>query len=171
MADRHGKRIGGILRRSLFQPQQRPNHQLHLTLLRAAVPNHTHLHFHRRVLTQLDTGFRRGQQGYTTNMRQLERAFGVHRVENFFHGHRFRPVIVNQRSQRRSDHSQTQMKAFRSTRPDNAGSNHAVSDTIRFNDAEASAFGSAIDSEDTHHQPNAHKLIAFNLRISAFIGG
>jgi hypothetical protein len=46
-----------------------------------------------------------------------------------------------------------------------------VSDSIRFNDAEASAFGSAIDSEDTHDQPNAQKLSAFNLRLSAFIGG
>ena len=82
VANRHGQRIGGVVRRRhLVQSEQQLDHLLHLPLVRAAVSHDGALHFGRRVFEHLASRLDRGQNRDAARVTELERASGVGRVE------------------------------------------------------------------------------------------
>ena len=82
VANRHGQRICGIVRRRhLVQSEQQLDHLLHLPLVRTAVSHDGALHFGRRVLEHFATGFDRGENRDAARVTELERASRVGRVE------------------------------------------------------------------------------------------
>ena len=83
VTDRHGERVGGIVRRGrLRQAQEQLDHLLHLVLVRAPVSDHRSLDFSGRVLDHLATSFDGGKHGDTTRVAKLECASRVARIED-----------------------------------------------------------------------------------------
>ena len=101
MTDRHGQRIGDILRfHVLFEPRQRAHHALHLVLFRAAITDHAVLHFERRIFSQRDARLGDGQQGDAAHVRQPQRGPDILRIEHFFYRGCVGPVLGQDAAQR-----------------------------------------------------------------------
>ena len=87
MADRHGQRIGGVVRRRrLGEAEQQLDHLLHLVLLGAAVADDGALHLGGRVLDDGAAGLDGGEHGHAAGVPQLQRAAGVDGVKQVLDG-------------------------------------------------------------------------------------
>ena len=89
VADRHGERIRGVMRRRrLFQPQDRHHHPLHLRLLGPAVAADRLLHVRGRVLNALDAERRGRDEHGAAGLTHGERGAGVDADEGLLDGDR-----------------------------------------------------------------------------------
>ena len=88
MAQRHGQSVRSVRRlRCFVHGEQRPYHQLHLTLARVAVPGDVGFHFARGVAVHFQAVLCGRQKNHASHFRQAQRGAHVERRENALNGH------------------------------------------------------------------------------------
>ena len=100
MTDRHGQRVGGVVRRRrLRQAEQQLDHLLHLVLLGAAVADDRALDLRRRVLDDRAARLDGGEHRDAARMPELQRAADVDGVKEVLDRHAVGPARREQRRQ------------------------------------------------------------------------
>jgi len=98
VADRHGERVGDIMRRrDSLEAEQQLHHLLDLRFLRSTVPDHGALDLCGRVLVDAQSCFGGGEQRHAARMSELQRAANVSRVKDVLDRHAVRPAFREQR--------------------------------------------------------------------------
>ena len=151
MADRHGERIRGVVRRgNRVETEQQLDHLLNLVLFRAAEPDHRSLDFCRRVFDDRKAGLRCRQQRNAPRMSELQRTADIARVEDGFHGDTIRPVPCEQRDEIRVDELEFVGKCRTGGRRNRSADDEVVAAALYVDAAVPGALGAGIDPENLH---------------------
>ena len=151
MADGHGQRIGGVVRRRRGgQTEEQLHHHLHLRLLGAAVADDGALHFGGRVFHHFAPGLDRGEHGHAAGVPQLQGAAGVDRVKEVFDGDAVGARGGQEARELAVDPGQPLGQRVTGRRRDGAAGNEPVAPTVGLDAPIAGALGAGVDAEDPH---------------------
>ena len=151
MANRHGKRVGGVMGRWRGGKTEEQLHHLpHLVLLGASVPDDRALDFGRRVLDHLTAGLNRSKHRYPTRVTELQRATDVRRVEEILDGDAVRMKRRKEQGELGVNPGKAVWKRVGLVRGNCAAGDEVMPASIRLHAAVTGAFGARIDAEDSH---------------------
>lgn len=108
VAESNRNRICRVIRlRNMVEPEQRPDHLLHLMLFRSPIADNRLFYLIRSVLEHRQIGLRRDEQYHASRVPDRERRSRVLCKEQLLHRSHFRAVFPDQRAQFRVDPEQS----------------------------------------------------------------
>ena len=152
MADRDGKRIGGVGRFGrLRQIQELGNHVLNLRLLCPSVTTDRGLDGERRVLGNLQTTRGCREHRNSANLAQLQCRLGVHGVEDVFDSDHLGMNVGNDLAKAFVDSIEPSWQRLSGGKTDGSAANYLQPGVASLlHDTVSGKFATAIDSENSH---------------------
>src|SRR5262245_5689408 len=151
VTDRHGERIGRIVRRGrLCEPKQQLDHLLHLALFRATIAHHRPLHLCGRVLNDRAPRLDGRKKCDAARVPKLQCAARVDRVKHALDSDAVGPRLRQQCNEFAMNARQASGKGVSCGGRDGTARHKAMTASVRLHATVAGALGAGIDADDSH---------------------